>query len=131
MQRKECGLTQEELAAKINVSVMSIRRWEWGENCPRSDELQRLAEALGTTSAYLLGEVDTPQTGVGVPYSETKRIEPERVQQTSTINDKGTLRYKFSNGQEIEVPATPEYAPQFWARVDRLIGLQPQATAAV
>ena len=129
--RKNNKLTQENLAEIIGVSLMTLKRWEWGNTEPRAEELQKLAEALGTTSAYLFGEVDTPQGGVAVPYSEVKRVEPERVQQTSTINDKGTLRYKFSNGQEIEVPATPEYAPQFWARVDRLIGLQPQATAAV
>ena len=123
-QRKECGLTQEELAAKINVSVMSVRRLEWGKNCPRSDELQKLAEALGTTCAYLLGESEDARPGqLPLPSPE-----PVKTQRVSTY--KGMLRYKFSNGQEIEVPNTPENAAMFWEIVRGVIGL-PAASAGV
>ena len=100
--------------------------------------IPKLAEALNTTSAYLLGDTDDPRP----VNSSVDKVEPVQTEinfepvdkvdtALKTSVDKGTLRYKFSNGQEIEVPNTPEMAEQFWARVDRLIGLQPQATAAV
>ena len=34
--RKENNLTQEKLAELVDVSLTSIRRWEWGENPPNS-----------------------------------------------------------------------------------------------
>ena len=52
--RKKAGLTQEELADKIDVSVMSIRRWEAGDNAPKIEFAKRLAEALGVPQAELL-----------------------------------------------------------------------------
>ena len=57
--RKEARLTQEELAGKINVSAMTLRRWEWGERQPRMEEIKKLCEVLHVTEAELLNE---PQT---------------------------------------------------------------------
>ena len=52
--RKNKGLTQEELAFKVEVSVMTIRRWEWGNSTPQIEEVRKLAEALGVPQAELL-----------------------------------------------------------------------------
>ena len=59
--RKKAGLTQEELAGLIDVSIMTVRRWEWGERNPRLDENRRLAAALHVTEAELLNGPD-PET---------------------------------------------------------------------
>lgn len=58
--RKEKKLTQEELAEKINVTKLTISRWERGERVPKSDKAQQLADFLGVTPAYLLGYSDFP-----------------------------------------------------------------------
>ena len=52
--RKRSGVTQEELAEKIDVSVMIIRRWEWGQYSPRMQEIQKLCEVLHVSEAELL-----------------------------------------------------------------------------
>ena len=52
--RKRNNLTQAELADKIGVHENTLRRWENGDFEPRSNDLQRLCEALGCTEAELL-----------------------------------------------------------------------------
>lgn len=44
--RKFKGLSQEELAKKAGISVMSIRRYESGERIPNEDTLQKIADAM-------------------------------------------------------------------------------------
>ena len=54
--RKSKGLSQEELAIKINVVRQTVSKWEKGLSVPDSDTLISLAEALDTTVSELLGE---------------------------------------------------------------------------
>ncbi len=51
--RKRKGLSQKELAEKIGVSVMSIRRYELGDRVIPDDTLRRMAWVLGVDSEYL------------------------------------------------------------------------------
>lgn len=44
--RKLQGITQDELAKRSNVSVMSIRRYESGERIPNENTIERIAKAL-------------------------------------------------------------------------------------
>jgi len=53
-------LSQEELASLVGVSMHTVFRWEKGERVPDANELTKLAKALDTTVAYLLGETDRP-----------------------------------------------------------------------
>ena len=52
--RKRVGLTQEELAKRINISLMTFKRWEWGQRAPRLEEIKRIAQALNITEDELL-----------------------------------------------------------------------------
>ncbi|MDO5116572.1 MAG: helix-turn-helix transcriptional regulator [Synergistaceae bacterium] len=61
LRKVKCKYNQEELARQIEISVDSIRRWEKGNQVPRADELQKLAVALNTSVAYLIGETDDPR----------------------------------------------------------------------
>lgn len=54
--RKSKGLSQEELAVKINVVRQTISKWEQGLSVPDSDMLIALSEALETPVNVLLGE---------------------------------------------------------------------------
>ena len=53
--RRELRLTQAQLAQIVGVSLMTIVRWEKGERTPDSAIMPRLAEALNTSVAYLMG----------------------------------------------------------------------------
>ena len=54
--RKKAGLTQEELAYKIDVSLMTLKRWEWNQRQPRIKEIKKLCEVLHVSEAELLNE---------------------------------------------------------------------------
>ncbi len=57
--RKSKGLSQEELAIKLNVVRQTISKWEQGLSVPDSDMLISLSEALETSVSTLLGETVT------------------------------------------------------------------------
>lgn len=52
--------SQEELASAIGMHSNTVARWERGELVPRGTSLSKLAQALDTTTGYLLGETDDP-----------------------------------------------------------------------
>lgn len=54
--RKSKGLSQEELAVRLNVVRQTISKWEQGMSVPDSDMLISLSEALETPVSVLLGE---------------------------------------------------------------------------
>lgn len=60
-------MSQEELAAKAQVSRASIQNWEGNRTVPRRAETRRLATALGLTVEQLRAHV------------EGKRLEPEEI----------------------------------------------------
>ena len=116
--RKEFKLTQGNLAELAEVSPITVFRWEAGDRSPRAEELQKLAEALNTTSAYLLGETDDPRPAASKGEAETKaqaQTEPEQL----LIEDKGAgykdvsasrgvLEYEFKDGRKIKLPDTSD-----------------------
>lgn len=52
--RKELGLTQKELAEKLEVTDKAISRWETGKGLPDTSLLKPLAEILGVSVGELL-----------------------------------------------------------------------------
>ncbi|MBO4637060.1 MAG: helix-turn-helix transcriptional regulator [Clostridiales bacterium] len=54
--RKSKGLSQEELAIKLNVVRQTVSKWENGLSVPDSEMLLSLADILDTNVSELLGE---------------------------------------------------------------------------
>lgn len=54
--RKSKGLSQEELAVKLNVVRQTVSKWEQGLSVPDSDMLTSLSDAFETPVSTLLGE---------------------------------------------------------------------------
>lgn len=54
--RKSKGLSQEDLAIKLNVVRQTISKWEQGLSVPDSDMLISISEVLETPVSTLLGE---------------------------------------------------------------------------
>ena len=52
--RKELGLTQKELAEKLEVTDKAISRWETGKGLPDTSLLKPLAEIFGVSVGELL-----------------------------------------------------------------------------
>lgn len=59
--RSKHGLTLEQIAQQVGVGKSTVRKWETGfiENM-RRDKIAKLAAALHTTPAYLMGWEDEP-----------------------------------------------------------------------
>jgi putative transcriptional regulator len=60
--RQAKGLSQEELAIKLNVVRQTISKWENGLSVPDSSMLITLADELDTSVGILLGEPVTEST---------------------------------------------------------------------
>ncbi|MCI8312928.1 MAG: helix-turn-helix transcriptional regulator [Lachnospiraceae bacterium] len=54
--RKSKGLSQQELAIKLNVVRQTVSKWEQGLSVPDSDMLISISEVLETPVSILLGE---------------------------------------------------------------------------
>ena len=54
--RESRGLSQEELAIKLNVVRQTVSKWERGLSVPDSDMLISISEALDASVGTLLGE---------------------------------------------------------------------------
>lgn len=53
-QRKAAGMTQKELAEKLNVSFQAVSKWENGDALPDTGILLALCDELNTTADRLL-----------------------------------------------------------------------------
>ena len=59
--RKEKGLTQEEVGARLSLSPQSVSKWENGTSLPEIDTLGKLADLYGVSTDYLLGRDDAKE----------------------------------------------------------------------
>lgn len=94
--RAKAGLTQLDIAEKLDVSAAAIGAWENGRAKPRLTKLGQLAELLGTSAADLMGE-DTTEAAI----SGTSRMVPLLgFAHMGEPCDEGNL------ADEVEVPAS-------------------------
>ena len=54
--RKNKGLTQEELAEKLNVSRAAVAKWESGQSYPDISNLIQISDLMNVTVDYLVRE---------------------------------------------------------------------------
>ena len=77
-QRIRCGLTQERLAEIVGVSRQAVTKWETGVAAPGTENLFRLAGALGTTVDLLLPQDETAGTPDGQPLAPCRMEAAEK-----------------------------------------------------
>lgn len=70
--RKQKGLSQEELAGRLNVSRQTISKWEVGESAPDMDNLVSISELFGVSLDELVLDktLEQEQPSVQVVRSE-------------------------------------------------------------
>ena len=52
--RKSEGLTQMQLAEKLNITNRAVSKWETGKSCPDASIMLKLCDILGITVNELL-----------------------------------------------------------------------------
>lgn len=62
--RKNCGLSQEQLADRLAVSRSAVAKWETDKGLPDVGNLKLLARLLGVSVDHLLDETQTSDTSV-------------------------------------------------------------------
>ena len=83
--RKDRGLTQEELAIRVNVVRQTVSKWEKGLAVPDADMLQKIAEVLEVSVSQLLGREEEPE-----------KDRNEVAEQLSRINEQLAIRNRRS-----------------------------------
>jgi len=72
--RTEKGLSQEDLAAKLEVSRQSVSKWETGQSVPDLDKIIKLSDLFGVTVDELVREGERPKP----PEPEVRTVYVER-----------------------------------------------------
>ncbi len=72
--RKNKGITQEELAARLNVVRQTISKWEKGQSVPDAEMLVKLAEIFEVPVSQLLGSRIEPDAQPDAVAEQLARI---------------------------------------------------------
>ena len=68
--RKSRGLSQEQLAAELDVSRQAISKWECGDSTPDLDKLRAICTYFGVTTDHLIWENEEDAPKAAVPEKE-------------------------------------------------------------
>lgn len=91
--RKASGMTQKELAEKLNVSDKSVSRWERDEGAPDLSLIPVIAEIFGVTCDELLrGERRSPAERAAEPEDTAPTVKAEK--QRQRILQMGLSRFR-------------------------------------
>ena len=84
--RKSKGLSQQELAVKLNVVRQTVSKWEQGRSVPDSDMLISLSEVLEIPVSTLLGEtvIETEVDGLKAISEKLEVINLQLAQRKAT-----------------------------------------------
>lgn len=98
--RKENGLTQAELANRLNYSDKAVSKWERGESIPDVLILAQLASEFGITVDTLLGLAAVPRQ----PEPEKPRADRRVIQMLSSLLVWGVALLVFVVLSSVNVP---------------------------
>ena len=105
--RKECGLSQGQLASLIGVTRQAISKWENDQSAPDTLNLIRLAEVFERDIEYLAtgqerADMSSMEPIVQTVVREVERIIPvERVVVKPIIRRRVRIKYRNHPGQMI------------------------------
>lgn len=77
--RKNKGITQEELAARLNVVRQTISKWEKGQSVPDAEMLVKLAGIFEVPVSQLLGSRIEPDAQTDALAEQLARINEQLV----------------------------------------------------
>ena len=80
--RRQHGMTQQQLAGRLNISFQAVSKWENGTACPNIELLAELAAVLGVTADELLAGRERAEeglsysrAGVDIAYTDAMKRE--------------------------------------------------------
>lgn len=91
--RKSKGLSQDELAIKLNVVRQTVSKWERGLSVPDSEMLLVLSEILDTPVSVLLGE-NIEESRVDEMRATSEKLEVINLQLARRAESRRTLLHR-------------------------------------
>lgn len=91
--RKKSGMSQEELAEKMNVSRQSVSKWEGAQSVPDLEKILQLGDLFGVTTDYLLKDEIESEEYSGEDYSDkTRKVTLEQANEYLALRRKAAPR---------------------------------------
>ena len=112
--REKANMTQEELAKLLNTTKQTIYKYEQSivTNIP-SDRVERIAEVLNTTPAYIMGwESDKPETSKKIDATTDVLI---RMETDKLYSELVLTLYKMDNDKLSAVKAMLDSLKLFYS----------------
>lgn len=101
--RKKAGLTQTNVAEKLNLSVSMISAWESGIRIPKLDTILRICNAIGCDTSEILNTVDF-STDAETEVEEHKLLCPmKKGSEENRVCDKERCAWYFPSSQNCAV----------------------------
>lgn len=100
--RKKSGMSQEELAEKMNVSRQSVSKWEGAQSVPDLEKILQLGNLFGVTTDYLLKEEIEDEEYSGEDYSDkTRKVTLEQANEYLALRKKAAPRIALATFMSI------------------------------
>jgi transcriptional regulator with XRE-family HTH domain len=92
--RKQKGMTQQQLAEKIGVHVVQLRRYEAGTSQPTLDVIRSMAVALGISADELLFDKNErgPDEALKLQFEAVTKFDPESKKVVQQVLDSMILQ---------------------------------------
>ena len=123
--RRVCGLSQEELAERLDVSRQAVGKWEQGQAYPEMEKLIALCAVLNVSAdALLLDELppDCRKAPASAAPSESILIQAENgINLVRCINIMCSQPYKSRKGPKYALFGITGYTP-FWGPHNNFLG---------
>ena len=101
--RKNAGLTQTDVAKKLNLSVSMVSAWESGIRTPKLDTILRICNAIGCDTSEILNTVDF-STDTETEVEELKLLCPmKKGSEENRVCDKERCAWYFPSSQNCAV----------------------------
>lgn len=109
--RRKAGLSQEELASRLEVSRQAVSKWESGQTLPDMERAAALSRLFGVSLDYLLKEEleapEAPQPEPAAPPEPEKplhRVSPEEARQVLELSRAAAQKMALATGLCIVSP---------------------------
>ena len=84
------GMSQDDLAEKLEVSRQSVSKWETGQSTPDLDKIIRLADLFGVSVDELVRDGERPRSPEP-PQPQVVYVEREKKQELSPVQKLGVI----------------------------------------
>lgn len=93
--RKQLGLTQDQLAEKLGVTAQAVSKWENDQSCPDIATLPKLSQIFGISIDALLGQETSPAVHTAEVVEDEEKEEKGWAFHYD-VNRKGALSFAIS-----------------------------------